>query len=370
MLSSKALAASFAKNKQIFLDKGIKSVAATEGMKTMAYEIAEQLGDELENGQRWRAPDWYLQGVSGGLGPIGVGNGFEELMEFGVIDKMPSFGMIQSSGCAPMVEAFERGQRVATPKETSDTVIVTLATGNPGRAYEILWDYVQEHGGHFEAASDEDAFNAIKMLARYDGISVEPATGVTLAGLFRMVRKGIIKPDDVVVVNASGHTLPVEKRILGERWQKQVDMSNTARTHTIPMDELSSVVHRIGDDLRRVVVMEDNEAAARLMVRILNARENCEVYLAENGASGLNLVRDIKPDLVITDLMMPDVDGFQVIEILKADASLQHIPVVVVTAKELTVHEQQYLNENAEMVLQKGSFIDESMIESLMQRLN
>ncbi|MAU10563.1 MAG: threonine synthase [Anaerolineaceae bacterium] len=367
---TKALAASFAKNKQIFLDKGIKSVAATEGMKTMAYEIAEQLGDELENGQRWRAPDWYLQGVSGGLGPIGVGNGFEELMEFGVIDKMPSFGMIQSSGCAPMVEAFERGQRVATPKETSDTVIVTLATGNPGRAYEILWDYVQEHGGHFEAASDEDAFNAIKMLARYDGISVEPATGVTLAGLFRMVRKGIIKPDDVVVVNASGHTLPVEKRILGERWQKQVDMSNTARTHTIPMDELSSVVHRIGDDLRRVVVMEDNEAAARLMVRILNARENCEVYLAENGASGLNLVRDIKPDLVITDLMMPDVDGFQVIEILKADASLQHIPVVVVTAKELTVHEQQYLNENAEMVLQKGSFIDESMIESLMQRLN
>ena len=131
-------------------------------------------------------------------------------------------------------------------------------------------------------------------------------------------------------------------------------MSNTARTHTIPMDELSSVVHRIGDDLRRVVVMEDNEAAARLMVRILNARENCEVYLAENGASGLNLVRDIKPDLVVTDLMMPDVDGFQVIEILKADASLQHIPVVVVTAKELTVHEQQYLNENAEMVLQKG----------------
>ncbi|QPC82397.1 pyridoxal-phosphate dependent enzyme [Phototrophicus methaneseepsis] len=367
---TKALAASFAENKGIFLDKGIKSVAATEGMKTMAYEIAEQLGNELEDGQRWRSPDWYLQGVSGGLGPIGIGNGFEEMHEFGLIDKMPAFGMIQSSGCAPMVEAFNRGQRVATPLETSGSVIVTLATGNPGRAYEILFDYVQEHGGHFEAATDEEAFNAIRILARHDGISVEPATGVTFAGLFKMVRQGIIKPDDVVVVNASGHTLPVEKRILGERWQNQVDMSNAARSHTVPTAELSSAVRRMGDDFRRVVVIEDNEAAARLMVRILKARENSEVYLADNGASGLTLIREKRPDLVITDLMMPDVDGFSVIESMKSDNTLQQIPIVVVTAKELTIQERDYLSTHTEMVLQKGSFIDEAMIESLMQRLN
>jgi threonine synthase len=65
---TKELAARFAKSKGIFLDRGIKSVAAIEAMKTMAYEIAEELGDELEDGARWRSPDWFLQGVSGGIG--------------------------------------------------------------------------------------------------------------------------------------------------------------------------------------------------------------------------------------------------------------------------------------------------------------
>ena len=191
---TKELAASFAAKRGIFLDKGIKSVAAIEAMKTMAYEIAEQLGAIMDDGQRWRSPDWFIQGVSGGLGPIGVAKGFREMQNFGFIDKLPAFGIIQSSGCAPMVKAFERGQRVATPIEDSTSVIVTLATGNPGRAYELLYDYVDENGGHFLDASDEEAFNAIRTLARYEGISVEPATGVTFAGLFKLAQQGIIKP--------------------------------------------------------------------------------------------------------------------------------------------------------------------------------
>jgi threonine synthase len=366
---TKELAANFAVTKGIFLDKGIKSVAATEAMKTMAYEIAEQLGNELAGGQSWVTPDWFLQGVSGGLGPIGVAKGFREMMGFGLVDRMPKFGMIQSSGCAPMVEAFRRGQRVATPIEDEGTVIATLATGNPGRAYEILFDYVQAHGGDFVGASDEEAYNAIRVLARYEGISVEPATGVTLAGLFKMVQAGTIKPDDVVVVNISGHTLPVEKEILGEHWQKEVDMSRTPRSHAVPLERFSKVVSRMGE-LRRVVVIEDNESAARLMSRILESHDNCEVYLATNGASGLATVRDIQPNLVITDLMMPDVDGFAVVAAMKADPALARIPIVVVSAKELTVREKEYLKANTEMILQKGSFIDSDFMESLLVMLN
>ncbi len=367
---TKELAARFASNKGVFLDKGIKSVAAIEAMKTMAYEIAEQLGDELEGGKRWRSPDWFLQGVSGGMGPIGVGKGFRELQQLGLVDKLPAFGLIQSSGCAPMVEAFQRGQRVATPVETSTTVIVTLATGSPGRAYEILYDYVQENGGHFLSVPDQDAFKAIRMVARHDGLSVEPATGVTFAGLIQMVRRGIIKPDDVVVVNCSGHTLPVETRILGEQWQKQVDLSSAPLTRPVPEEGLVSVMEQMEGRLRRVVVIEDNPDSARLISRLLEARENCEVHIAHNGASGVQLVQQLVPDLVITDLMMPDVDGFRVIETLRAEPALRAIPIVVVTAKELTVRERQFLNESADLLLQKGSFIDEGIIDKLVSKLN
>lgn len=368
---TKALAAQFASAKGVFLDRGIKSVAATEAMKTMAYEIAEQLGAELEDGQRWRSPDWFLQGVSGGLGPIGIAKGFREMQDFGLIDKLPAFGMIQSEGCAPMVEAFARGQRVVTPIEESRTIIVTLATGNPGRAYDILYDYVTENGGHFESATDEEAFNAIRVLARNDGISVEPATGVTFAGLFKLVRKGLIKPDDVVVVNCSGHTLPVEKTILGDQWQKLVDLSGSQEMPALPPEEkLVAAIETVDGQNKQIVVIEDNEEAARLMSRILEARDDCEVHLAHNGAAGLEVMRRMRPDLVITDLMMPDVDGFEVIKQMKADATLQSIPIVVVTAKELTVRERDMLSRQANMILQKGSFIDDEFVDNLVEFLN
>jgi threonine synthase len=56
-------------------------------MKTIAYEIVEQLG--------WRAPDWYIQAVSGGLGPLGVYQGFKELFNMGLIDRIPKLELFK-----------------------------------------------------------------------------------------------------------------------------------------------------------------------------------------------------------------------------------------------------------------------------------
>jgi threonine synthase len=368
---TKELAARFARSKGIFLDRGIKSVAAIEAMKTMAYEIAEQLGDELYDGQRWQAPDWFLQGVSGGMGPIGVGKGFKEMLNFGLVDRMPKFGLIQSAGCAPMVEAYQRDQRIATPIENPQTIIATLATGNPGRAYELLYDYVRQHGGHFTSATDEEAFQATLVAARTDGISVEPATAVTFAGLIRMVRDKVIKPDEVVVLNCSGHTMSVEKHILGEQWQHMVDLSDkTDIAATLPEEGLLSALQQVEAQVRRIVIIEDNQDAARLMQRILQARGNYDIHLAADGAEGIKSVRTHHPDMVITDLMMPDVDGFKVIETMKADPLLATIPIVVVTAKELTVKERARLGNQIEMLLQKGSYFDDEFVESLVSKLN
>ncbi len=366
---TKELAARFAKRKGIFLDRGIKSVAAIEAMKTMAYEIAEQLGYELEDNQKWRAPDWFLQGVSGGMGPIGVGKGFREMYDFGLIDKMPALGMVQSTGCAPMVEAFNRHQRIATPVETPETIIATLATGNPGRAYELLYDYVDENGGTFVSATDEEAFQATRILARNEGISVEPATAVTFAGLFKMVQRGIIKPNDVVVVNCSGHTMPVETMILGDHWQQSVDLSQRVSQPVLPQEGLYAALEQVESQVRRVVIIEDNEDAARLIRRMLQARGAVDVQMAHNGKAGLKLVREMRPDMVITDLMMPDVDGFEVIDTMKGDPELADIPIVVITAKELTAKERSRLNDQVDMLLQKGSSIDDSIIESLVTKL-
>jgi threonine synthase len=365
---TKELAAKFAKRQGVFLDRGIKSVAAIEAMKTMAYEIAEELGYLYDDAQRWRSPDWFIQGVSGGMGPIGVGKGFREMYDFGLIDKMPAMGIVQSSGCAPMVEAFNRRQRIATPVEDPQTVIATLATGNPGRAYELLYDYVNEYGGHFVSASDEEAFNAIRILARNDGISVEPAVGVAFAGLFKLVQEGVIKPDDVVVVNCSGHSMPVETHILDEQWQRSIDLSQRSNTPVLPKEGLLTALDQMDAQLRRVTVIEDNVDAARLIQRLLQARGAYDVQLAHDGEAGIELIRVMRPDMVITDLMMPDVDGFAVIDTMKADPELASIPIVVITAKELTARERAWLKDQVNLLLQKGSSIDEELVENIVHK--
>lgn len=209
---TKQAAAEFAKENHLFLDRGIKGIAAKEAMKTIAFELAEQLGDGPSG--RWRTPDWYLQSVSGGLGPVGVVKGFQELYDLGLVDKMPKLGCFQVDGCAPMVNAFQQKRPLAEPVANPQTNIITLTTGDPGEAYEVLFELVQQHGGDMASVSDAEAYQALHCLARTEGISVEPAAAVAFAGLTKFIQQGIIRPDETVVVNCSGHAMPVSEKIL------------------------------------------------------------------------------------------------------------------------------------------------------------
>ncbi|RPH60971.1 MAG: pyridoxal-phosphate dependent enzyme, partial [Chloroflexi bacterium] len=189
---TKQIASDFAKRKNIVLDRGASSIPARESMKTIAYEIVEQLG--------WKAPDWYIQAVSGGLGPLGVTQGFKEMFNMGLIDRIPKLAVIQAEGCAPMVHAFKAGKDVAEPV-IPDTRIIILSTGDPGKAYTYLWNLMRQYGGVMESVSDLEAYTAMRNLAKSEGMAVEPATAVAFAGLEKMMRNGQIGKDETVVVN-------------------------------------------------------------------------------------------------------------------------------------------------------------------------
>ena len=99
--ATKKVAARFAKHKGILVDRGIRNIGTRESMKTIAMEIAEQLTAELgplQPGVPWRAPDWYIQAVSGGMGPVGVHKGYEELYQMGLVDRIPQNRRDPSSG--------------------------------------------------------------------------------------------------------------------------------------------------------------------------------------------------------------------------------------------------------------------------------
>lgn len=365
---AKQVAARFAQSKGLPLDRGVKSIAARESMKTLAFEIAEELGSiygPTESGKPWRTPDWYFQAVSGGLGPVGVMAGFRQLNKFGLAEGLPKLGLVQSTGCDPMVRAFEAGQEEAPPFLNPSTLIATVATDVPGDAYRMLREELLAHGGSFSSVSDEEAYQALKTVAQLDGISVEPATALAFAGLFRMVRQGRIDPNEVVVVNVSGHTFPVEKHILGSDLIRDVDLTPAAQTR-IPQEGLLSALETVDGGINRVIIIEDDPGASQLMARILRAHGVKEVFEARDGQEGIDMVRAKHPDLIVLDLMMPNVDGFEVLDRLTADSRLGDVPVVVVTAKDLTAAERTRLNGQVKSLLQKGSFIDEAVLENLV----
>lgn len=85
-------------------------------------------------------------------------------------------------------------------------------------------------------------------------------------------------------------------------------------------------------DKKRIVCIEDEPETTNL-VKLILAREGYEVLGANGGEAGLELVRKELPDLILLDLMMPDMDGWQVYQHLKEEEATRDIPVIVVTAK-------------------------------------
>jgi threonine synthase len=368
---AKQVAAEFARQRNLYQDLGPRTITSVEAMKTIAFEIAEQLpsaqgGVSTSNGGTtvWKAPDWYIQAISGGMGPLGVYKGFRELKQMGLVNRIPALAVVQTEGCAPMVRSFREGLDVATPVATPMTHIETLATGDPGRAYTLLRRHVLDTNGTFESVSDDEAFRAMHVLAKMEGISAEPAAAVAFAGLFKLVRAGVIKPGETIVVNCTGHTMPAEEAILGPHWTRDVELpSSVAET---PQEGLLAALNQVAPNrFPRVAIIDDNLEARRLIRRILQSQGDYTVYEAANGREGLELSRRELPDLIILDLMMPEMDGFAVLEALKADQTTAHIPVIVATAKELTPGEKARLGAQIETLMQKGDFLNDEFLDEV-----
>ncbi|GER79442.1 MAG: threonine synthase [Anaerolineales bacterium] len=353
---TKQIAAQFAQRRNLLLDRGASSIPAKEAMKTIAYEIVEQLG--------WQAPDWYVQAVSGGLGPLGVYQGFKEMLQMGLIDRVPKLAIIQAEGCAPMARAFKEGRDAAEPV-IPDTRIIILSTGDPGKAYTYLWTLTRQYGGVMESVTDHEAYSAMQSLAKSEGMAVEPATAVAFAGLEKLLKNGTIRPDERVVVNCSGHTFPVEKHVLGEQFAVDVHLSEDQSP--APREGLQAALENLNEKTTTVLLIDDNPDDALLIRRLLEARKTYRVFHAQDGWEGLALARQKLPDLIVSDLMMPGVDGFGLVEELKLDPRTRDIPVVVVSAKDITADERERLSGHIEAVYQKGSLPTRKFVDQVIQ---
>ncbi|PYJ61906.1 MAG: hypothetical protein DME24_05445 [Verrucomicrobia bacterium] len=135
-------------------------------------------------------------------------------------------------------------------------------------------------------------------------------------------------------------------------------------TKPINRDRLVNVLrrhHHGGHQPCQVLVVED-EPSIRQMVRRVLEKEGWTVREAENGRAGLQAVAESKPAVILLDLMMPVMNGFDFVRELRKNQDWQEIPVVILTAKDLTVEDRQQLKGNVERVLQKGDYNREQLL--------
>jgi CheY-like chemotaxis protein len=139
--------------------------------------------------------------------------------------------------------------------------------------------------------------------------------------------------------------------------EKQLGISLGASDYlTKPIDRsaLLATVERLASKApdAQVLVVEDDEGTRTTLRRTLE-RAGWRVSEAENGAEGLARLREVRPAIVLLDLMMPAVDGFEFLEAVRADGKWDGLPVVVITAKELTEADRRRLNGGVEAIVQK-----------------
>jgi len=160
-----------------------------EGQKTAAFEICDQLG---------RAPDFHFLPVGNAGNITAYWKGFKEYYSVQKADRLPKMCGWQAAGSAPIVDGH--------PIEFPNTVATAIRIGNPA-SWQGALNAVKESQGLIDKVTDEEILTAYKLIARTDGIFVEPACAAPLAGLIRSVKEGKIPQGSVITATMTGHGL-------------------------------------------------------------------------------------------------------------------------------------------------------------------
>jgi len=189
-----------------FVNVNVRTYYA-EGSKTLAFEVAEQLG--------WQAPDHVVVPVASGSQLVKVAKGFEELAKVGLLDEPPAVRVsgAQAAGCAPVATAFAEGADAIRPVRPS-TIAKSLSIGNPADGWYAL-ETVRRSGGALAAVTDDEIVEGIRLLARTEGIFAETAGGVTIATLAKLAAEGVVRSDERVVALVTGHGLKTVEALAG-----------------------------------------------------------------------------------------------------------------------------------------------------------
>ncbi len=153
--------------------------------------------------------------------------------------------------------------------------------------------------------------------------------------------------------------------VLGDRDMGLALGASEHLTKPIEPTDLMRVLSRAAQAGATDILVVDDDPGTREMLRRTLSREGWTVRQAENGAAGLEEVARSRPAVILLDLMMPQMNGFEMLTELRRNELTRDVPVVVITSKDLTREEHDLLSGNALEVLQKGAYKRPVLVETL-----
>ena len=174
------------------------------GLKTAAYEIAEQ--------SDWDPPEWVITPAGGGGLLVGLHHGFRDLLQAGLIRRLPRLAAVQAAGCAPVYQAWLAGLPDVPNIQQHPTAAEGIAIARPVRAKAIL-DAIHATNGVVRTVEDPAIWDMLATLGR-QGIYVEPTAAAAPAAFPALRAEGIIAPQDRVAIVLTGSGLKATDKIV------------------------------------------------------------------------------------------------------------------------------------------------------------
>jgi threonine synthase len=169
-----------------------------EGQKSLGFEICDQLDGET--------PDRIVVPVGNAGNISAIWKGITEYHKLGFIKKLPKMTGIQAVGSAPIAQMIKTGGHEMVPIKSPETLATAIRIGAPV-SWKKAVNAIRNSHGTAETVTDEEILAAQMLLARVEGIFVEPASASAIAGLIKLVNMGVIGKDERVVCVTTGHGL-------------------------------------------------------------------------------------------------------------------------------------------------------------------
>lgn len=194
-----------------------------------------------------------------------------------------------------------------------------------------------------------DGFSFLKKLEANSSNDIPPVIVVTSKDLSH---------DDLNNLTGTAETFTKQKL------DKQVFLKTVAKV----LNESNGEVRKpLQSDKSAILVVDDNEVAGE-QIQIVLEEHDFDVMLARDGEQALKFIEQRIPDGIVLDLMMPKIDGFGVLESIRSGGETAEIPVLVLTAKEITIEERQLLtNNNVHQLIQKGATDRDQLAASVLR---